>query len=479
MNMLNRALALALLSLGALGAAPARAADFKPCPDAATDAALAGSLCAIEEVPADPSGGAAAAGTSGTLSLFVRKFPGAGSARGQVWLVAGGPGEPGAAFYRLVPKLREAFPGFDLVMPDHRGTGFSTRMCPGEEGPASPAGAALEGAEWGTCLGRLHTNPAFTRLFSATNAAYDLKRLLESAPRTGKTYVYGVSYGTQLVLRTVALGAADIDGVILDSLVSLQADEKADLSRRSLVADSVGRQLLADCDADRRCSKRMGEPVERIYRRVLARLDKEPQLLATVPGGNLKQFFGNLLDLPGPARRIPYLIKDIDEGKGAWAQAVLADVDKEMAAFGGLPQSPTALPLVMLISGSENNLRPGRTAKDVSEEEAGLLFASGLPGHLVNPPLPLYQRDAMFAQLPARLPPTLVIHGDRDGKTPYDAAVRHVERLRKAGPVRLYTAAGTGHFVLWADRGCARAEVKKFVLGKKSGAHCAQAAPRQ
>jgi len=52
------------------------------------------------------------------------------------------------------------------------------------------------------------------------------------------------------VLRTVALGTRKVDGVILDSLVSLQDDAKADLSRRSLVADAVGRQVLADCDAD-------------------------------------------------------------------------------------------------------------------------------------------------------------------------------------------------------------------------------------
>jgi len=62
---------------------------------------------------------------------------------------------------------------------------------------------------------------------------------------------------------------------------------------------------------------------------------------------------------------------------------------------------------VILISGSENNLQPGRTADDVAREEAGLLFSSSLPGYLVEKPLPLYERDAWFAWLPARLPPRL------------------------------------------------------------------------
>ncbi|MDB5748433.1 MAG: alpha/beta hydrolase [Massilia sp.] len=234
----------------------------------------------------------------------------------------------------------------------------------------------------------------------------------------------------------------------------------------------VGRQLLADCDANAQCSARMGAPAGQVYRRALARVEKEPQLLAAVPGGNLKQFFGNILDLPSAAAQLPWRIKDIDEGKADWAQSLIAGAEKDMATLGSFPQSPPSMPLVMLISASENNLRPGRTEKEVLEEEAGLLFASSIPGHLANPPQTLYQRDALFAQLPKRLPPMLVIHGDRDGKTPYDAALRHIERLRKAGPVQLYTASGVGHFVLWADQGCARAEVTRFVLGNKAGERC-------
>jgi pimeloyl-ACP methyl ester carboxylesterase len=468
MNMLNRAIAAALLSLGAIGAP--HAADFAPCADAATQPALDGSLCAVERVPGDPSGVSGA--PAGEVSLFVRKFPATGAARGQVWLIAGGPGESGASFYGLVPKLRQTFPGFDLVMPDHRGTGFSTRMCPDEEAAGSAGGGALAGAEWGSCFGRLNANPAHARQFSETNAAYDLKLLLERAPRKGKTYVYGVSYGTQLVLRTVALGAKHIDGVVLDSLVSLQDDDKADLSRRSLVADAVGKQILAACDGGRRCRTRMGEPVETIYRRVLARAAKEPQLLAAVPGGNLKRFFGSLLDVPSAASRIPYMIKELDQGKVDSIKVVLADVEKQMVTLGSFPQSPPSIPLVIVISGSENNLQPGRTIEEVGQEEAGLLFASSLPGHLVGAPLPLYPRDAWFARVPERLPPMLVIHGDRDGKTPYDAAVRHIEVLRKAGPVQLYTAEGGGHFVLWSDSGCARAAVTKFVLGDEVRSKC-------
>jgi pimeloyl-ACP methyl ester carboxylesterase len=463
MKMRGFASLLALLSFNAA------AGGFKPCDDAATHPALAGSRCAIEQVPADPSG---AAGTSGQVALFVRQFPAPGERRGRVWLVAGGPGESGASFYGLLPRLRGAFPGFDLMMPDHRGTGFSTRMCPEEEATASPGGAALENAEWATCFAYLNARPAYSRQFSQTNAAHDLKRLLARVPHAGKTYIYAVSYGTQLVLRTLALGVPGVDGVILDSLVPLQDDAKADLSRRSLVTDAVGRRILARCDASPVCSNALGEPAEQLYRRVLARADQDPQLLATIPGKNARRFFGSLIDIPGAAGQIPYLIKELDAGGATHMQAVTAQASKAMTAFGDFPQLPSSMPLVIMISGAENNLQPGRTAQSARDEEATLLFSSSLPGYLIDPPVPLYPHDALFARLPARLPPTLVLQGEDDAKTPVDAALRHIAALRTVGPVQLYTAERVGHFVLWGDAGCAQAAVRAFVLGNEAGQRC-------
>lgn len=457
----------AAMSAGA-GTAAAAIPDLKPCDDAASHPALAGSLCAIEQVPADHAGAAPGA----TISLFVRKFPTSEAPRGQVWLIAGGPGESGASFYGLLSRFRQSFPGFDLIVPDHRGTGFSTRMCPQEEAPTSLGGTALAGDEWNSCFAHLNANPAGARQFSQTNAAHDLKLLIERTPRAGKTYVYGVSYGTQLVLRSVALGVQGIDGLVLDSLVPLQDDETADLSRRSLVADAVGRQLLARCDASRGCRARMGEPVEQIYRRVLARAERDPALLAAVPGKNLKRWFGSLLDFPPALGRMPQMIKELDGGDSATVNEVMKEVRAEMALLGEFPQSPPSTPLVISISGAENNLQPQRTAQGVAQEEQGLLFASSLPGLLVGQPFPFYARDAWFARLPVRLPPTLVLHGTRDAKTPYDAAQRHVAALAKAGPVELFAVEDGAHFVLWQGSTCTVNAVRRFVLGDEEQTRC-------
>jgi len=457
-------LAVAACILGLAGTA--HAAPFKPCDDAASKAALNGSLCAIDIVPGDPSGAAGGSAPSAApVSLFVRKFPSPGPTRGQVWLIAGGPGESGASFYALVPELRQAFPDFDLVMPDHRGTGFSTRLCPDEEAPGSAGGAALAGAEWASCFQRLNEQPAYARQFAQTNAAHDLKRLLERTPRQGQTFLYGVSYGTQLVLRTLALGADGIDGVVLDSLVPLQDDATADLSRRSLVTDAVGRAWLARCDADAHCRAALGEPAESAYRRLLARLEGDPALNDAVPGKNLRRLFGAMLDVPFVADTIPYIVKDMNEGSTAALQGAIRKVEWQAAKLGAFAQSPPSIPLVSIISASENNLRPQRTAQDVKTEEKDLLFVSALPALLVEPGLPTYRPDAWYNTLPRQLPRTLVIQSALDPKTPHAAAMRHVEALRKAGPVAVTTVENGAHFVLWAMPACFTPAVRAFVRG--------------
>ncbi len=213
--------------------------DFSPCPDAAKYPGLAGTLCGTVTAPlADKGAAAELAGK--TVTLFVRKFPAPVPAKGTVWLVAGGPGESGASFYPFIDSLRRSFPGMDLLIPDHRGTGYSTRLCPAEEAADSPGGMALEGAEWGSCFPSLHSHGQEATQFTITNAAHDLKRLIEAVPDKKPVYLYGVSYGTQLVLRTLSLGNPAVRGVILDSLVPPQTGNEWDLSHRSQVVDEVG-----------------------------------------------------------------------------------------------------------------------------------------------------------------------------------------------------------------------------------------------
>jgi len=438
------------------------AAAYAPCTDAASQPGLQGSLCATRTVPADYGDRKA-----GALTLFVRKFPAQGVRRGSVWLVAGGPGESGASLYPFVGVLRRSFPGFDLIVPDHRGTGYSSRLCPAEEAEESEGGAALAGAEWGSCLQRLANDPGLARQFAITNAAHDLKGLIESG-RDGKpVYLYGVSYGTQLVLRTLQLGPLPVKGLVLDSVVPLETDPRWDLSRRSFVVDEIGRKILARCDADPQCAAAMGEPAAAVYRRLLAKARSDRSLLDKVPGKDLPHFLGALLDLPALRARIPYLIRDLEQGRSTELDAVLAGLPALQAQLGNYPQSPPSIPLVGIISNAENDLRPGRTAAEVEEEEAPLLFRSAIPSLLASSTLPRYQRDRYFGRDPVRLPPTLILQGTLDPKTHYDGAVLHAAALRRHGPVSLVSIIDAPHFILWLAPDCFARQVGAFVAGRK------------
>lgn len=442
----------------AQSAGPRVLTDFKPCADAGADPALAGSLCARTAAPlsyADPS--------LGEVELFVRKFPAQGRSHGQVWLIAGGPGESGATFYPLLDTFRASFPGLDLIVPDHRGTGFSTRLCPAEESVDGPGGARLQGQEWATCFSSLETGSARAKAFTVTNAAHDLRGLVDRYSGERKTWIYGVSYGTQLVLRTLAVAPPRrVDGIVLDSLIPPETTQTWDLSRRSAVVDQVGRQVLAACDADPDCRERLGGSATAAMQAVV----DDPQLAAAIPGGRPKTFFGALLDFPELRARIPLLVAAARDGNRAPFQQVENDLGGLMGTFGRFPQSPFSIPLVSLISASENNARPDLTKAQIEAEEAAYLFTSPLAGQLVGVS-PTYARDEAFGKLPAKLPRLLVVQGDMDPKTPYAGAEAHVELLRGAGDVALARVGGAPHFVLFTASGCFTRTVRPFVEGSR------------
>lgn len=418
-----------------------RASEFAPCRDAATHHTLAGSQCATIPAPLDP-----AAPGKDTVELFVRKFPATGKPTGQLWLIAGGPGESGASFYPFIDTLRAAAPGFDLIIPDHRGTGFSTRLCPAEESPQSDGGTALANQEWGSCFGALNAQAERTRSFSISNAAHDLRLLMARLDSPGRRYLYGVSYGTQLVLRTLTLGAPQhIDGVILDSLVPLESNATLDLSHRSAVTDAVGREVLRRCDTQPECRAYFPDGAEAAVGQVLARGDIK-ELLGPRPKFQLAA----LLDFPETRDMLPNVIAGLQAGDPAWLRYAQGRLTSIAAGFGDYPQGGSSIPLVSLISQSENNARPDLTAETVDREAEGYVFASPLPSLLLAGGVPSYPRDASFGVLPKAIPPTIVLHGTLDPKTPSVGAQEHVAALAAAGTITLLPIADAPHFILFA-----------------------------
>lgn len=412
---------------------------FFKCEDSTSHPSLEGTRCATIEAPLDH-----ARPGSGTVQLFARKFPAQSEVKGQLWLVAGGPGESGASFYPLIQTVRETAAGFDIIVPDHRGTGFSSRLCPEEENPSSAGGSALVGEEWSTCFGTLNAKAERTKAFSISNAAHDLNQLITRFDTGVPTYLYSVSYGTQLALRMLTLEMqADLDGLILDSLVPLESNTTLDLSHRSKVTDSVGRKVLRDCDERPDCRRYFDAGSEHALRQLLEREDIEE-----LAGPNLKYRLSALLDFSETRSLIPNVIAGLQSGDPAWLDHAMDRLANMAPSLDPYPQSGSSIPLVSLISRSENNARPALTAEIIKSEAEEQLFTSPLPSLLLSGGFPTYETDQSFGVSAKNIPPTMVLQGTLDPKTPYHGAQEHVAALATAGDIELVSVEGAAHFVM-------------------------------
>jgi pimeloyl-ACP methyl ester carboxylesterase len=422
---------------------------FTACDDRNVHANLSDSLCAEisvdrSELQAEP------------VNLFVRKFPARSDHRGEIWLIAGGPGESGASFYADINFFRKTFANYDVMVPDHRGTGYSTKLCMPEETLDSPDGLALAGEEWGTCFAKLYADPKRANNFSQRNAARDLDTLVSTLGSNEKTLVYGVSYGTSLALEYARLATTDIDGMILDSLTPAPSDHLNGMSYRSHTTDRVGMALLDRCATDSSCS--LGKDAVKTYRALLKDIDagKEIPGLDQVPNGDLRQLLGLFLDVPSARNRIPDIIAALsnrDAAAGTLIQDIIQNVETYWINITRFQQATSSIPLSAIITGSQFNSRPDLTVEMLTSEKTILGFTSPLPSLLVNNRFPLYETPAALA-MPASMPPLLILQGTWDPKTPYDSAINHATKLRAHGPVAIITLTDAPHAAYITSQDC-------------------------
>lgn len=445
---------------------------FARCEDASEYTELSDSLCAMIAAPLNPQAPGAE-----EIDLFVRKFPATGERVGEIWMLAGGPGETGQSYFTEIAGFRAAFPGYDVFIPDHRGTGQSTRLCAGET-PDSPAGTALAGEEFGPCFGEIWQNAERTQAFSMTNAAHDLDGLIETLGGEGRRYVYGVSYGTGLAMRFSQLRTVSVDGIVLDSLVSALDDAEHDLSHRSHVVNAVGHEVIAHCAADAACNARFEGGVETAFAQLIAEIDagERPDLQEYVPGGNLKHALGMMLDTPESRALIPdalVLAMETPENLPAFFETEVTPAFDLFAAVAAYPDTAFSITLAGLIGESETNRRPEMTAEDVAREEVGLGFTSSLTTVQTFTQMPLYERDAFFDAPYENLPPILVLHGDLDPKTHIEGARRHIADMREAGgEVELVIVEDAPHAVWFFAQSCVQQSLHAFFNNQSHAASC-------
>ncbi|KAH3755951.1 alpha/beta hydrolase fold [Pelomyxa schiedti] len=190
--------------------------------------------------------------SAGDISLFVTKLTNLSSSpklTSQLWMIAGGPGEAGEPLlnsminWDLMDALDETF---ELIFPDHRGTGYSTPLyCP------NPDMAHV--VECTTYLDEVMGDNLHQ--FTISNAARDINFLLKMNSGPGiKQHLYGISYGTLLIQRFLLIFNSTEDrplSVTLDGVVSPTHMEGIDYD---VHFNNIGRVFMARCDSDTFCS---------------------------------------------------------------------------------------------------------------------------------------------------------------------------------------------------------------------------------
>ncbi len=459
--------------------APRRAAASAACRKAA------GLVCTAVEVPLDRSGA-----VGGTIRLHVEVLPNAkGATRGAIFLVAGGPGQGSAGTFDLgdpqhAAFFRNLFPGYTLVAYDDRGTGSSGPLaCPGLEAATS---ADQETQLIAGCAASLGPRRDF---YGTADHAEDLEAVRQSLG-VDRVALWGVSYGTKLVLAYALAHPDHVERLLLDSVVP---PEGTDPFRASML-QAMPATLATYCSGG---SCRAATPdfagdvvavANELEASPLTGRVLEPSGKTTAAQLGARDFLDMVIEAdlnPGLAAELPAavhaarvgdpkpLLRTYELGSlGGSADAgispalYLATVCRD-GPFPWLPETATAdRPAVVqaaVASLPAGSFGPfGSWAAVLGNADTCLGWPSPVGGAAVGAGL---------------LPdvPVLAVSGGLDLRTPTAAAAAVVARFPQG---HLLVVPGVGHSVLTADpSGCSQKAVRAWMLGHAPPTTCARAKP--
>src|SRR5512132_2873069 len=214
---LAAAVAVLALAPGAHAAIP-----YAPCQPA-------GFQCGQLAVPLDRTGA-----VPGTVTLNVKRVVAASNPTATaVVALAGGPGQaaiPVATEFASI--LGPALASRDLLVYDQRGTGSSGRLsCPAfDRGIGSIVDAAA------ACANQLGPGRAF---FRTSDSVDDIEALrVESGYQ--KLVLFGVSYGTKVALDYAAKYPANVESLVLDSVVTPEGSDVLNVSTFNSIPRALG-----------------------------------------------------------------------------------------------------------------------------------------------------------------------------------------------------------------------------------------------
>lgn len=463
-----------LLSLALLLAAPGTAAAqaFSPCLNSV------GFSCTSIAVPLDRGGS-----LPGTVALSVERLQaGIAPSEDAVVALAGGPGQ---AAIPLAPVAEQAIaPALgsrDLIVFDQRGTGASGPLrCPAlEHAQAGSIGGAFErcAEQIGPARGSYTTQESVADI-EAIRKELGYRRLV----------LFGVSYGTKVALEYAERYPANVEALVLDSVVPTGVFDPFSLASFKAMARAfselcsanacahVTRKPLADLArlAARMHSRHLtGAVYDGSGRKHRASMS-ETQLLDLVLAGDLNPALRALLPAsvqsalrgdPAPLLRLNLLSEglipnvplartsaSLAHASGGVDEALFVDTTCEEAAFpwqrSASPATRTSEALAALHAVPKSAFYPFDAA---TEWTSGVLEGCAhWPNVAPEPP----------AQAPLPEVPTLLLSGSQDLRTPTSNAEAVRARIPDA---QLLVVPYTGHSVLGSDfSGCAENAVKSF-----------------
>lgn len=472
----HAALAAAILVAALAGAPGARAADFARC------ASLPEFECATVRVPLDPAGR-----VPGSVGLRVVRRPDPTGQKIPLVALAGGPGQsaiPGAPTFAR--SLRPALDRYQLVVLDQRGTGKSDPLsCPELQkqdiSESLPSPEAME-----RCGNFLGDRRAF---FGTTETVLDIEALRQElgAPRIA---LFGISYGTYVATRYASRFPAQVDRLILDSVVPREGPDPFLESSFAAV-----RRVLAQLCSGGACEGITGDPVadtsalaarigaspvrgfvysdEGRRRRASMRAtdelfgtliegDLNPGLRAAYPAAVASALRGDT----APLLRLKRLtgagepFKTDQLSLGLFAASICADTRLPWSPETALDARPALLEQAVAAI-NPDTLHPF--------DVAAARIESGPYGCLRWPPTP-------YAPVPSPPPPlpdvpALIFDGAADLRTPVEDA----RDVAAALPQAALVTADTGHDVIDADvSGCARGALAAFVADASVNGECSR-----
>jgi pimeloyl-ACP methyl ester carboxylesterase len=427
------------------------------------------------QVPLDRSGA-----VPGTISLHVEVLPANGVPRGAMFLIAGGPGQGSAGAYGLglsasAAEMQTMFPGYTLVTFDNRGTGQSGLIrCP-----------ALQDSQMGT----IEQDAALARdcadiigpqrQFYATRDHAEDMESVRVALGLGPIGLFGVSYGTKLAIAYALAHPAEVDRIVLDSVV---VPTEPDPFERNVLQQMLA-TLTAFCAGGicRGATKDFSGDVVKLANRLEAHPVKGTVI---APNGRLRALHMNGEELismiidsdlsPGLAAEAPAAVHaallgnvrpllrlyDLD-----LRTSLLAPEDLSFGLYaatncadGRFPFAPNTPPAARraILDATIAAFPPGSVGPfgNWAARIGTAYFCEQWPTPTGNAPLG-----------PGPLPnvPVLALSGGFDLRTPTANAVAVISAFPKA---QLITVPGVGHSVSSADfSGCAAEQIRRWILG--------------